>query len=127
MGGTIGFRARPARAAASGSRSRWEDVEPPAGKTPDAAAVLRPRPLRALDVLIAEDNESISSVAELIVVHAGHGVALADNGRPAVEGANGKDYDVILMDLQIRSWTAVAAAKEIRQLPGRAGQVPIVA
>jgi HPt (histidine-containing phosphotransfer) domain-containing protein len=34
---------------------------------------------------------------------------------------------VILMDLQMPELDGIAAAREIRQLPGRAGQVPIIA
>ena len=78
-------------------------------------------------MLIAEDNKVNQHVAQLIVSHAGHRVDLADNGRQAVDAAKARDYDVILMDLQMPELDGIAAAKEIRQLPGRAGQVPIIA
>ena len=87
----------------------------------------RAAPQRALDVLIAEDNKVNQQVAQLIVSHAGHRVDLADDGRQAVDAAQAKDYDVILMDLQMPELDGIAAAKEIRHLPGRAGQVPIIA
>jgi CheY-like chemotaxis protein/HPt (histidine-containing phosphotransfer) domain-containing protein len=78
-------------------------------------------------VLIAEDNKVNQHVAQLIVAHAGHRVDLADNGLQAVDAARVKQYDVILMDLQMPELDGFAATKQIRALPGRAGTVPIMA
>jgi PAS domain S-box-containing protein len=127
MGGTIGFSSRAGEGTLFCFEIPLQRVETPASKTPDAAVTAPAAPSRALDVLIAEDNKVNQQVARLIVSHAGHRVDLADDGRRAVDAARAKDYDVILMDLQMPELDGIAAAKEIRQLPGRAGQVPIIA
>jgi PAS domain S-box-containing protein len=125
MGGTISFSSTPGRGSLFCFEIPLERVPAPAQKAAEpAAGALRQR---ALDVLIAEDNKVNQQVAQLILANAGHRVDLADDGRQAVTAARAKEYDVILMDLQMPELDGIAAAKEIRQLPGRAGQVPIIA
>jgi PAS domain S-box-containing protein len=128
MGGSIAFSSAVGEGSLFCFEIPLQRVEAPPAKTPEAAAPdSASGPKRALDVLIAEDNKVNQRVAQLIVSHAGHRVDLADDGCQAVDAARAKDYDVILMDLQMPELDGIAAAKEIRHLPGRAGHVPIIA
>jgi PAS domain S-box-containing protein len=127
MGGTIGFSSAPGAGSVFCFEIPLERVAAPAAKASAAVAVAPAAPKRALDVLIAEDNKINQKVAQLIISNGGHRVDLADDGRQAVDAARANHYDVILMDLQMPELDGIAAAKEIRQLAGRAGQVPIIA
>jgi PAS domain S-box-containing protein len=128
MGGTIGFSSVVGQGSVFCLEIPLERVEARPAKAPQGAVSTSARaPQHSLDVLIVEDNKVNQHVAQLIISHAGHRVDLADNGRQGVDAARAKDYDVILMDLQMPELDGIAAAKEIRDLPGRAGQVPIIA
>ncbi|HEY3916292.1 MAG TPA: response regulator [Stellaceae bacterium] len=127
MGGTIGFTS----AVGTGSvfsfeiaLQRGDSLAPAATAAPEAPLE---SPQCALDVLIAEDNKVNRYLAQLVLEHAGHRVDLAENGRQAVEAARAKDYDAILMDIQMPELDGIAATQQIRAFEGRARHVPIVA
>jgi CheY-like chemotaxis protein len=54
-------------------------------------------------------------------------VDLARDGEEAVTAARSRPYDAILMDLRMPGLDGVAATARIRDLPGPAGRVPILA
>ena len=70
-------------------------------------------------VLLAEDNPVNREVAILILHGAGVEVDTAVNGREAVEKVATRDYDLVLMDLQMPELDGLSAAREIRAHPNR--------
>jgi CheY-like chemotaxis protein len=70
-------------------------------------------------------SRSIRSLART-AESAGLVVDLAEDGVAAVELAKGKDYDLILLDLQMPRMNGIEATQIIRALPGRE-TVPILA
>ena len=110
-----------------------------AGIEPQAPAIARepqaaPAAPLLLDtrILIAEDNE----VNRLILIeslrHLGYECDVAVNGREALEAANARRYDLILMDCQMPELDGYAATAGIRDDEARRGvaggpPVPIVA
>jgi CheY-like chemotaxis protein len=70
---------------------------------------------RRLSVLVAEDNPINQEVARAMLTRRGHSVDVVENGRLAVQAATRKDYDVILMDIQMPELDGLDAAKEIRR------------
>ena len=78
-------------------------------------------------ILVAEDNEINQLVITSMLKNAGHNVTLAVDGREAVQFALDRDFDLVLMDIQMPELSGMEAAKEIRKAPGPRSQVPIVA
>ena len=74
-----------------------------------------PPPVRQLDVLIVEDNETNRLIAVEMLGYLGHKATIAVDGLEGVEHARDKRFDVILMDLsmpKMDGWTAAAAIRE---------------
>lgn len=67
-------------------------------------------------ILVVEDNDMNQEVAESILTDAGFVVDIAENGQVAIGMIREKDYDLVLMDMQMPVMDGVTATKEIRKL-----------
>jgi CheY-like chemotaxis protein len=83
--------------------------------------------IRGARILLAEDNEINQQVAQEILEQAGLVVEIANNGREAVEMAQKKQYDVILMDIQMPEMGGFEATEKIRNLDSDVRDIPILA
>jgi two-component system, sensor histidine kinase and response regulator len=103
------------------------------GKRPSSAGagastrMPRPKTGNGGRVLVAEDNIINQEIAAAILTDAGYEVDLADTGREAIDAVARRSYGLVLMDVQMPMVDGLQAAREIRQMPGAAGRVPIVA
>ena len=98
-----------------------EEAAAPAAPAAPAAAP----PLR---VLLAEDNVVNQRMMVRLLERAGHDVALARNGREALNLARRGAFDVVLMDMQmphVDGYEATAGIRAWERISG--GRVPIVA
>jgi len=78
-------------------------------------------------VLIAEDNRVNQRVVKALLERRGHFVDLAETGVIAVEKAERKDFDVILMDVQMPEMDGLTAIEILRQRDAEKGRhTPIV-
>jgi len=75
-------------------------------------------------ILLAEDNQDNQRLITMLVRKAGADIELAENGRIAVEMASSREYDLILMDIQMPVMNGLDAARELR---ARSYSKPIVA
>lgn len=106
------------------SPSPWVDLESetisPVGHENSGGA-------KSLRILLAEDNEINQEIAVATLEGAGHSVDVADNGADAVKAVKNASYDVVLMDVHMPVMDGMVATTEIRQLPGDASKIPIIA
>jgi two-component system sensor histidine kinase/response regulator len=107
--------------AAFGGESARQRAALEAETIPDAL----PRTLRGARVLLVEDNDINQMVAREILQDAGFAVAVADNGRVALDMVRG-GWDLVLMDMQMPVMDGLTATREIRAMPGMA-HLPIIA
>ena len=84
--------------------------------------------VRALNILLAEDNVINQRVVTALLERQGHMVTVAGDGQQAVVAATAGNFDVVLMDVQMPvmdGLEATAAIRAAERLTG--GHLPIIA
>jgi PAS domain S-box-containing protein len=84
--------------------------------------------LKGLHILVAEDNEINYIVAKKLLEKWGVVVDHAENGKVAIDKLNRKDYDIVLMDLNMPVLSGYEASKIIRNSKNeKCKNIPILA
>jgi CheY-like chemotaxis protein len=81
-----------------------------------------------LSILVAEDNVVSQRLVSALLKERGHAVTIAGNGTEVLELVEQRDFDLVLMDIQMPEMDGLQATAEIRQREGHRGKhLPIVA
>jgi PAS domain S-box-containing protein len=95
----------------------------PAHEPEEAPAAITP----ALRVLLAEDHPTNRKIIEMIMQAVGADLTAVENGQLAVDECDSRQFDVILMDMQMPVMDGLTATRLIRQRErARGGRTPVI-
>ncbi|MBS7525715.1 PAS domain S-box protein [Fusibacter paucivorans] len=87
-----------------------------------------PEVSKKLSVLVAEDDEVNQIVVSKLLNLQGHKADITSNGRDAVNLFRDQHYDLVIMDIQMKTMNGIEAMKAMRRISKEQGvSVPIVA
>ncbi|HFE39598.1 MAG TPA: response regulator, partial [Gammaproteobacteria bacterium] len=100
-----------------------ENILPVYTDKPDVASLV----FNDRDLLLVEDNKINQQVAQEILASAGFRIDICENGLEAIQAVQEKNYDVVLMDVQMPVMDGLTATKKIREMGGKFEHLPIIA
>ncbi|AIE75557.1 MULTISPECIES: response regulator [unclassified Synechocystis] len=80
-----------------------------------------------LTILLAEDNLINQQVARLLLKKLGYQVDVVNNGQEALSALEKRDYDVVLMDVEMPEMDGLTATERIRRFHGQEQKPWIIA
>jgi CheY-like chemotaxis protein len=125
MGGDITVTSRPGR----GSKfclTTVVDKAAASAMAADGASQRAGKPVRALNILCAEDNPYARIVLNTILVELGHRTDFVGGSEAAVAAVARGTYDLVLMDVMLPGGDGFEATRRIRALPPPRGRIPVI-
>ena len=80
-----------------------------------------------MHILLAEDNMINAMLATQVLTRKGFTIDHVVNGELALEALEKRQYDVVLMDIQMPVMNGINTSKAIRELSGIKSRIPIIA
>lgn len=100
-------------------------AEPP-GEPAEEKSITGAAPEK-LQILVVEDNQINRKLVAHRLENLGHRVAMAENGKQALEKLHKSPFDVILMDIQMPVMDGIETTQAIRRSGGGYKDIPIIA
>jgi len=82
---------------------------------------------QGMNILLVDDDETTQLHIGRFLEKHGYIVSIAENGKQALEKLDKKDFDCILMDIQMPVMEGLEATRKIRESSDKFGQLPIIA
>ena len=71
--------------------------------------------MRALRILVVDDDRDLADSLAILLELEGHGVAVAYDARQALRGHEGEDFDLVLMDIRLPDRSGLDCLDELRR------------
>ncbi len=79
-----------------------------------------------LDILVGEDNPTNQKVIQKILEKGGHRVTMTENGELALDELEQRDFDLLILDMQMPIMGGIEAAKLYRMMHPEKKHIPVL-
>lgn len=130
MGGFITAEGRPGKGATFVATIPVKKVSKPSESVAESLTLEAPSPVMPVaasadagcSVLLVEDHEINRKLAQILLERMGYRIALAHDGRQALNCLAQEHFDVVLMDVMMPVMDGLTALRELRTLEASTGQ-----